>query len=153
MNNGPLRKFNLICKFVVILVLPIFILAGCNKFLSSDSGRAQELIETLISEPDNLAKLNQITLNKAWSDENIKPFIHGKNTLLYLGARIKQDQMLEYKLSRKTNLSNKQSYVEVAVSEKGSGVLRSKKFSYVFRVFFKENESGENIIIRSESLN
>lgn len=144
-----------VCLIVTLMItqLALISLTGCNKILSSDAGRAQELLETLITEPANMNKLYEITLNKNWSAKNITPVVHGQNTLRYLRARTKQNQSLEYKVSRKTNLSDKRSYVEVAIVEPSSGVLRKKKFRYVFRVFFKEDESGNNIIVSCENLN
>lgn len=150
---GTNRKQTILIIALIFLSLIFMILASCNKILSSDSGRAQELLETLITEPDNQHKLIEITLNQKWSTENITPVIHAQNTLRYLRARTKQNQALEYKVSKKTNLSDNRSYVEVVIVESSSGVLRKKIFRYVFRVFFKEDSNGNNIIISCENLN
>ncbi|MFV1992342.1 MAG: hypothetical protein ACC635_00445 [Acidiferrobacterales bacterium] len=121
--------------------------------LSSDGSRAQSLIETLITEPDNQKRLFDVTLNKSWSAKNITPVIHGQNTFKYLRARIKQDQVLDYKVSRQTSLENNRSYFEVAVVESFPGILRKKKFTYVFRVHFEKNSEGLNVITGSENMN
>lgn len=144
---------NLKQLFLAMTLIVAMSLASCNKILSSDSGRAQELLETLIIEPGNQEKLAEVTLNDLWSTKNVLPAIHGENTLRYLRARIKQKQDLEYKVSRKTNLSDKRSYVEVEVIESSTGVLRQRKFRYVFRVFFEEQANGNNIITSCKNLN
>lgn len=137
----------------VVLLTAILSVTSCSKILSSDGSRAQALIEILIAEPGNQKKLLEVTLNKSWSVKNITPAIHGQNTLNYLRARVKQDQILDYKVSRRTNLENNRSYVEVAVVESFPGILRKKKFTYVFRVHFEENSEGLNVITGSENIN
>jgi hypothetical protein len=140
-------------RFLVFVLIVFPLVAACSKILSSDSGRALELLETLVVEPGNQAKLGEVTLNQAWSTENILPLVHGNNTLRYLRARIKQDQSLEYRSSRKTVLNDGRSYVEVTVSESSPGVLHKKKSRYVFRVFFKEDKNGNTVITHCENLN
>jgi len=136
-----------------MVLMVILLLTSCSKILSSDGGRAQALIEILITEPDNQKRLIEVTLNKSWSAKNITPAIRGQNTLNYLRARTKQEQILDYKVSRLTNLANNRSYMEVAVVESFPGILRKKKFTYVFRVHFEKNSEGFNVITGSENMN
>lgn len=137
----------------VLVLLVVLSVTSCSKILSSDGGRAQALIEILITEPGNQKRLLEVTSNKSWSVKNITPAIHGQNTLNYLRARTKQDQVLDYKVSRITNLGDNRSYIEVAVVESFPGILRKKKFTYVFRVYFEENSEGLNVITGSENVN
>ncbi len=142
------NKYLFVTGLIIILTL-----TSCSKMLSSDGGRAQTLIEILITEPDNQKRLVDVTLNPSWSPKKITPAIHGQNTFKYLRARTKQDQILDYKVSRPTKLGDKRSYIEVAVVESFPGILRKKKFTYVFRVHFEKNSKGLNVITGSENIN
>lgn len=150
MAVGVKRKNSYTALVIILMVVPF--VAACNKILSSDAERALGLLETLVSEPGNQNKVQEITLNQEWSKKNILPRIQGMNSLRYLRARIKQDQSLDYKASRKTNLSEGRSYVEVTVKEASPGVLPKKKSRFIFRVFFKEDSNGNTVIIRCENL-
>jgi len=138
---------------IVIILLIVQAVSGCNRILGSDSGRARDLLETLIKEPENKIKIVEITQNKLWSDEDLLPNIRGANFLKYLRARTKQNQFLEYRVSSTTKLVNKRSYIDVSVAETTPGVLRKINFRHVFRVFFKEDINGNNIITGCEILN
>jgi len=138
---------------IVIILLIVQAVSGCNRILGSDSGRARDLLETLIKEPENKIKIVEITQNKLWSDEDLLPNIRGANFLKYSRARTKQNQFLEYRVSSTTKLVNKRSYIDVSVAETTPGVLRKINFRHVFRVFFKEDINGNNIITGCEILN